>query len=105
MGTNKRYGDRLGGDLDRRVEQLATRPQPISLTDRELDKEHITPKVADKPLRVRAWVRFPETPIHTVAWAVAWTDRAVLVEWRDAENRPMSAWVWASAVERIAANE
>ena len=24
-------------------------------------------------MRVRAWVRFPETPIHTVAWATAWT--------------------------------
>ncbi len=105
MGSNRRYGDRLGGDLDRRVEQLATRPQPISLTDRELDTDHARPHQPANPVRVRAWVRFPETPIHTVAWATAWTDRAVHIEWQDAEGRTMRAWVWASAVERISADE
>lgn len=105
MGTNRRYGDRLGGELDRRLEQMATRPRPISLTDRELDTERVQPRTPAEPVRVRAWVRFPEASIHTVAWATAWTDRAVLVEWKDVEGRPLSAWVWASAVERIGADQ
>lgn len=105
MGTNRRYGDRLGGELDRRLEQMATRPQLISLTDRELDTERVQPRTPAEPVRVRAWVRFPEASIRTVAWATAWTDRAVRVEWKDVEGRQMSTWVWASAVERIGANE
>lgn len=101
MGTSKRYAHVVGAQIDRRLNDFVTRPQPISLSDRELDAEHQQPTVAEQPIPVRAWVRFPETPIRTTGWAVAWTERAVLVEWEDGDGRPYRAWVWANAVERV----
>jgi hypothetical protein len=100
VGTNRRYADRIGEQFARRIDQVAVRPQPISLTDDELDKERSTVRAAAEPIPVVAWVRFPETPIRAEARAVAWTDRAVLIEWEHADGRTLRCWVWASAVQR-----
>lgn len=101
MGTNRRYPSRVAEDIGRRIEQVVTRPEPISLSDAELDKPHSKVTAAATPIPVRAWVRFPETPIRATARAIAWTERAVLVEWDTADGHTVRAWVWASAVERI----
>jgi hypothetical protein len=55
---------------------------------------------AEAPLEVEAWVRFPETPVKIRGRAVAWTDRAVQVEFETRDGTRRRAWVWASAVRR-----
>jgi hypothetical protein len=59
MGTNKRYPSHVAAGIDRGIEQMVTRAQPISLTDAELDKEHQQLVQAPEPIPVRAWVRYP----------------------------------------------
>ncbi|MDQ1569484.1 MAG: hypothetical protein QOF79_158, partial [Actinomycetota bacterium] len=51
------------------------------------------------PVPVLAWVRYDAIPLKVEARAVAWTNRAVAIEW-DAPGGPHRAWVWASAIER-----
>ena len=104
MGTNRRYPSRVTLEREQRREQgehAAPRPEPISLTDAELDKAHTRVTEAHEPIPVRAWVRFPERPVHANGRAVAWTNRAVLIEWETPDGRTVRAWVWASAVERV----
>ena len=52
---------------------------------------------------VRAWVSYPATADQVLGLALAWTPRAVYVEWEG--NGTPRAWVWASAVERATANQ
>ena len=52
---------------------------------------------------VRAWVRYPATADQVSGLALAWTPRAVYVEWEASGTH--RAWVWASAVERGAASQ
>ncbi|WP_205750120.1 hypothetical protein [Cryobacterium sp. SO1] len=71
-------------------------PRPFSLTPEELGRLPAT--LATEPIPVLAWVRLPAVPAHIQGHALAWTPRAVYVEW---EHRGLHrAWVWASAVER-----
>jgi hypothetical protein len=100
MGTNKRYPSHVAAGIDRGIEQMVTRAQPISLTDAELDKEHQQLVQAPVPIPVRAWVRYPETAVLAEGRAIAWTKRAVYVEWDITGGGVARAWVWASAVER-----
>jgi hypothetical protein len=70
--------------------------RPFSLTAEELGRLPVT--MATEPIPVLAWVRLPAIPTHVQGRALAWTPRAVYVEW---EHRGTHrAWVWASAVER-----
>lgn len=70
--------------------------RPFSLTAEELGRMPATQ--AAEPIPVLAWVRLPAMPTHVQGRALAWTPRAVYVEW---EHRGTHrAWVWASAVER-----
>lgn len=101
MGTNKRYPSRIADDIAARVPQAVSRPRPVSLSDAELDKENTRVTTAPEPIPVRAWVRYPEAPVRTVARALAWTPRAVLIEWESPNGGTTRAWVWASAVERL----
>jgi hypothetical protein len=94
MGTNRRYGSDL---TDSAINEAVTRPTPISLSPAEIGG-HVTDAVDGLP--VTAWVRFPETPIQVEGKAVAWTDRAVWVEFTMHNGRTLRAWVWASAVKR-----
>jgi hypothetical protein len=47
---------------------------------------------------VYAWVRYGATGMRVKARAVAWTAKAVAVEWQ-APDGLHRAWVWASAVD------
>lgn len=101
MGHNRRYEhifDELGR---RRIEEVAIRPQPVSLSDDELDVERHPVRRGREPLPVRAWVRYPETVVDVRAEAIEWTDRAVHLRWIAPDGSRRQAWVWASAVRRI----
>ena len=105
MGSNKRYprdphpAPPVQADTLKQVEpdygdEFTARP--FSLTAEELGRLPVT--MAPEPVPVLAWVRLPALPTHVQARALAWTQRAVYVEW---EHRGLHrAWVWASAVER-----
>lgn len=76
-------------------------PQPFSLTLAELGDLPVT--TAKTPTTVLAWVRYPAIANRVHGRALAWTPRAVYVEWEDRGIH--RAWVWASAVERDAADQ
>jgi hypothetical protein len=71
---------------------------PLSLTDVELELDTFPLTRTPKPLAVKVWVHYGEVAIKVEARAVAWTSRAVAVEW-DTPGGQHRAWVWASAVE------
>lgn len=95
MGKNRRYGSDV---TDAAVLEVVLRPQPISLTSAEIGVEHVPD--APEPVDVDAWVRFPEHTVRVPARAIAWTDRAVRVEFEFRDGIRRTAWVWASAVSR-----
>jgi hypothetical protein len=72
--------------------------RPFSLTPAELGG--LSAILASEPMSVRAWVRYPAISSQVHGLALAWTPRAVYVEWEDAGIH--RAWVWAPAVERAA---
>lgn len=96
MGQNRRYGSDVS---DESVVRAVTRPRPITLTPAEVGATSV-PDAAE-PIPVHAWVRFPETPVRVKGRAVAWTDRAVLVEFSFEGGPSWRTWVWASAVSRV----
>ncbi|WP_035880143.1 hypothetical protein [Cryobacterium sp. MLB-32] len=75
--------------------------RPYSLTAAELGD--LPAALASEPTAVRAWVRYPATADQVHGRALAWTPRAVYVQWESSGIH--RAWVWASAVERAAANQ
>lgn len=81
----------------RSVNEMLIRPTPISLTEQERGD---AVKEAEEPVEVLAWVRFPESSIRVEGRAIAWTDRAVWVEFTLRDGAHRRAWVWASAVDR-----
>ena len=80
---------------EREVEGL----EPFSLTSEELElaTEPLTKTPVPKP--VRAWVRFGPNALKVDAEAIAWTSRAVAIQWTMASGAQHRAWIWASAVE------
>jgi hypothetical protein len=100
MGQNRRYGSDL---TDATLNEVLTRPRPISLSPDELGREPVTE--TDEPIPVEAWVRFPESAIRVQGRAVAWTARAVWVEFTMHSGATFRAWVWASAVDRAGARK
>ena len=95
MGKNRRYGSDV---TDSAVTEAVLRPRPISLSPEEIGATTVPP--AGAPVDVDAWVRFPETAVRVHGRAIAWTDRAVQVEFELRDGAPRVAWVWASAVTR-----
>jgi hypothetical protein len=75
--------------------------RPDSLTPAELGGLPAT--LAAEPTHVLAWVRHAAAADHVRALALAWTPRAVYVEWEDRGTH--RTWVWASAVERAPADQ
>jgi hypothetical protein len=73
--------------------------RPYSLTPPELGGLPAT--IAGEPKHVLAWVRYPAIANQVRGLALAWTPRAVYVEWEDRGTH--RSWVWASAVERAPA--
>jgi hypothetical protein len=49
------------------------------------------------PDSVLAWLQFPDRALEVEAHVIAWTDRAVLVEWGFGQAAE-AAWVWRDAV-------
>jgi hypothetical protein len=96
VGTNRRYGSDL---TNAALNEVLTRPRPISLSQVEIGEEPV--KEAEAVIAVDAWVRFPESPVRVRGRAVAWTRRAVKVEWEMRDGSTRSAWVWASTVTRV----
>lgn len=97
MGFNRRYGSDV---TDAAINEAVARPRPISLTPAEIGQLDVTEPA--KPEPVKAWVRYPETPIQVEARAIAWTDRAVQIEWTMRDGAVHQAWVWRSAVSQRA---
>ena len=95
MGENKRYGFK---NVDPALNDAVTRPKPISLTPAEIGATAVPD--ASEPHEVIAWVRYPEASVRVRGRAVAWTDRAVWVEFTTYSGATTRAWVWASAVSR-----
>lgn len=97
MGQNRRYP---GHGIGLSIEEAAVRPEPIGLTERELDLASHPVTEAKHPIPVRAFVRFHEVVIRPDCEAIAWTDRAVKVRWTMHNGTTPEVWVWASAVDR-----
>jgi hypothetical protein len=75
--------------------------RPDSLTPAELGG--LPAALAGEPKHVLAWVKYPAIANRVRGLALAWTPRAVYVEWEDRGTH--RAWVWASAVERVPADQ
>jgi hypothetical protein len=101
MGSNRRYADHYDRLMVKRLSEIAIRPTPVSLSEAELDVENDPVTTASNPIPIRAWVRYPETVVRAEGRAVAWTSRAVKIEWESADGEQRSAWVWASSVDRL----
>lgn len=52
------------------------------------------------PDPVLAWLQFPDRILEVEARVIAWTDRAVLVEWGFSQAAEC-AWVWRDAVSPV----
>lgn len=100
VGRNKRYADWYDRQMSKHITEMLVRPAPITLSPAELNSA-ADPVESGDPVPVRAWVRYPETPARIEGRAVAWTSRAVQVEWENAQGQVQRAWVWASAVDRL----
>jgi hypothetical protein len=96
MGMNKRYP---GHDLDRPIEGVVVRPEPLSLTREEVNPERYPITRAPEPIRARAWVRFHEATIHPEVEVIEWNAIAVRVRWTMHSGQVKTAWVWKGAVE------
>lgn len=93
MGENKRYGT----DLTRgAVNEFLVRPRPISLNVDELQGQDVVE--IDHGDEVDAWVRYPEVPVQITGHVVAYTDRAVRIEYQQRDGATHRVWVWQGAV-------
>ena len=100
MGSNRRYPD--AADRHRRERERDTAMAsiaPLSLTDAELDLKVQPLTKTPIPQPVRAWVRYGDTALQVDGRVVAWTPRAVAVEWKTPAGDIHRAWLWSSAVE------
>lgn len=101
MGSNRRYAHYYDELMQKRLAEVAVKPTPISLSEAELDSDEDPIVKAKAPIPVRAWTRYPETVVRVHARAVEWNSRAVHIEWTSSDGEIRSAWVWASAVDRL----
>lgn len=101
MGIRQKPMKSLDEQLDRRINEFAVKPSPVSLSPVELDLGHNRISHGAAPIPVEAWVRYPETVIRARGVALEWTAKAVHIEWQAADGSTRRAWVWASAVTRI----
>jgi hypothetical protein len=91
---NTRYGSDVRWET---VADAVVRPEPISLSQAEVG-ESVTE--LPEPVPVRAWIRFPESPVRVEGVATAATADAVHVEFVMRDGRRRRAWVWRSAVKK-----
>lgn len=102
MGSNRRYADHFDRLADERIlETLASKAPLQTLTAAELELQQVPLTIDPKPRRrVRAWVRFGNTPVRVEAVAVRWTPHAVGIEFQVAGTM-QRCWVWEGAVEGL----
>jgi len=101
MGTNKRYANAIDLRVElRQLERAMREERPMSLTEYELELDSYPLTTTRQPLPVRVWMRYPSVVSKIDARAIAWTSRAVKVEWDTPGAQVHTAWVWASAVDR-----
>lgn len=102
MGTSKRYAHVIDARMDARVlEQIAAEGMLQTLTMQELQLDRVPLTVDPRPhRRVRAWVRFGDSPVQVNAIALRWTRDAIGIGFKigDTQHR---CWVWGSAIEAI----
>lgn len=102
MGSNRRYADAVDARMNERALQVTARDSPLqSLSPEELRLDEVPLTVDPKPRRrVKAWVRFGETPVRVEAVAARWTPSAVGIVFRvdETEHR---CWVWVGAVDEL----
>ena len=85
--------------MDHRIlERVIAETTPSSLNDVELELDVQPLTRPPRALPVTAWVRYGETSVKIEGRAVAWTARAVAVQWKTPAGEVHRAWVWASAV-------
>jgi len=102
VGTSKRYAASIDRRIGERADQAATRGvEPTSLTQAELELDVLPLTKTPRPPAVLAWVRYGDVSIRVEARAVAWTPRAVALEWTSPGGEAHRAWVWASAVAAL----
>lgn len=103
MGTNRRYAGAVDARTNERILQTVARDQQLqSLTPLELRLDEVPLTVDPRPRRkVKAWVRFGETPVRVDAIAARWTPDAVgiIFSTDGVEHR---CWVWLGAVDEAA---
>ncbi|MDB6425915.1 hypothetical protein [Curtobacterium sp. 20TX0008] len=93
MGENSRYGSDLTQGA---INEFLTRPRPISLNTDELGGQDVVEVTGGD--EVNAWVRYPEVPVQVTGRVVAYTDRAVQVEFTQRDGATHRVWVWSGAV-------
>jgi hypothetical protein len=101
VGTSKRYADSIDARMGEKADQSVMRdgrPETLTAKELELTTEPVTR--TPRPVPVSAWVRYGSIGIRVTGRAVAWTAKAVAVEW-DAPTGLHRAWIWSSAVDRI----
>ncbi|MFJ6680206.1 hypothetical protein ACIQLK_13915 [Microbacterium sp. NPDC091382] len=86
--------------MDARILQGIARDAPLqSLTPDELRLHEVTLTIDPKNLRkVKAWVRFGETPVRVDAVAARWTPSAVGITFV-VDGHEHRCWVWVGAVD------
>ncbi|VXB03895.1 conserved hypothetical protein [Plantibacter sp. T3] len=97
MGGNRRYGSDVSREA---VNAAVTRPRPVSLTEQERQASGAGVELPERPEKVLAWVRYPESAVQVEGEAVAFNERAVLVRFPILGGGFQEAWVWRSAVTK-----
>lgn len=107
MGTNRRYAHAVDARMDERILEGIARDGVLqSLTSLELRLDEVPLTIDPRPRRkVRAWVRFGDTPVRVDAIAARWTPDAVGIQFT-VNGREHRCWVWMGAVDEdpVAAN-
>lgn len=86
--------------MNERALQVTAREAPLQpLTTAELRLGEVPLTVDPRPRRkVKAWVRFGETPVRVDAVAARWTPSAVGITF-SVDGREHRCWVWVGAVD------
>jgi hypothetical protein len=95
VGTNRRYGSDV---TYRAVAAAVLRAEPVSLTRSQVG-DSVTQATRDNHVIASVPFRVEQT-VEIEARVIAWTDRAVCVEFQTKDGQTRQAWVWAGAVRR-----
>jgi len=104
LGTSRRYAHHYDRRMGEKIlERVMAESAPSSLKDEELELDVQPLTKPPRAMPVTAWVRYGggETAVRVEGQAVAWTARAVAVEWKTSGGKVHRAWVWASAVSGV----